>query len=404
MARVTVLSLHTSPLAQPGSGDSGGMNVYVRELAAGLAHRGHRCTVYVRDDEPRRVEVEPGVTVVHLPAGPPGLAKEDLPSVVDAWADAVAADLAATGGTDLLHANYWLSGMAGHRLKHALDVPLVVTFHTLARVKTAAGDPEPEARARAEEAVMACSDAVLASCRAEAEQLSALHALPPERVALVPPGVEHALFSPGPRAGARAALADLGLGDDPTVLYVGRIQRLKGADVAVEALARMRTPGARLVVCGGPSGPDGLATMAALEGAVAAHGLHDRVGVVGPRPHHLLATLYRAADVVVVPSRSESFGLVALEAMACGRPVVAADVGGLSTLVDPGRTGLLVPGRDPARWAAALDAVAGDPGRAAAMGAAGAERAAGYGWAAAAAALDGLLAELAARELLDCAA
>lgn len=404
MARVTVLSLHTSPLAQPGSGDSGGMNVYVRELAAGLAHRGHRCTVYVRADEALRVEVEPGVTVVHLPAGPPGLAKEDLPSVVDAWAEAVADDLAATGGTDVVHANYWLSGMAGHRLKHALDVPLVVTFHTLARVKTAAGDPEPESRARAEEAVMACSDAVLASCRAEAEQLAALHALPPERVALVPPGVEHALFSPGPRDGARAALAGLGLGADPTVLYAGRIQRLKGADVAVEALARMRTPRVRLVVCGGPSGPDGLATMAALEGAVAAHGLHDRVHVVAPRPHHLLATLYRAADVVVVPSRSESFGLVALEAMACGRPVVAADVGGLSTLVDPGRTGLLVAGRDPRDWAAALDRVVGDPARAAAMGAAGAERAARYGWGAAAGALDGLLSDLAARDLLDCAA
>ncbi len=406
MARITLLSLHTSPLAQPGTGDSGGMNVYVRELAVGLAHDGHDCTVYVRSDRPGlppRVAVEPGITVAHVPAGPPGLAKEELPSVLATWADAVGADIERNGGTDVIHSNYWLSGVAGHRLKHALDVPLVSTFHTLARVKTAAGDREPEARARAEVAVTACSDAVLASCRAEADQLASLYAVPRSRIALAPPGVEHALFSPGPRAGARAALAPLDLGERPLVLFVGRIQRLKGVDVAVKALARSSVGDAVLVVCGGPSGVDGTATRAEIDGLVAAHGLEGRVQVVAPRPHHELSTLYRAADVVVVPSRSESFGLVALEAAACGRPVVAADVGGLSTLVDDGRTGLLVPSRDPGAWARAIDTVLAD-GVGEAMGRAGARRAAAYSWEATARQVASVYAEVTTRGPVDCAA
>lgn len=407
MARVALLSLHTSPLTQPGRGDSGGMNVYVRELAAGLAHAGHECVVYVRtdaEDLPDRVAVEPGVTVAHVAAGPPDLAKEDLPAVVDAWADAVGADIEAHGGVDVLHANYWLSGVAGHRLKHALDVPLVATFHTLARVKTAAGDPEPEARATAEQAVMACSDAVLASCAAEARQLAELYDVPRARIALVPPGVEHALFSPGPHRAARAAAGLADLGDRPVVLFVGRFQRLKGLDVAVSALSRLWARDAVLVACGGPSGVDGAAALAEVDALVAADGLQDRVRIVDPLPHHRLSSLYRAADVVVVPSRSESFGLVALEAMACGRPVVAADVGGLSTLVEHGTTGLLVATRDPDDWAAALDSVLCLPDRAARLGQAAARHAEGYGWGGAALRLAGVYADVTARGPVDCAA
>lgn len=407
VARVSLLSLHTSPLAQPGTGDSGGMNVYVRELAAGLAHAGHRCRVYVRrdrDDLPDVVPVEPGVEVVHVAAGPTGLAKEDLPGIVDEWADAVAADITAHGGTDVVHANYWLSGVAGHRIKHQLDVPLVVTFHTLAKVKTLAGDPEPEDRARAESAVMACSDAVLASCPAEVRQLAELYSVPRSRIAVVAPGVEHALFSPGPRDGARRAVRDLDLGDRPTALFVGRIQHLKGLEVAVEALAATAGDDAALVVAGGPSGADGDACLRAVGGVIDRNGLHDRVRFVDPRPHHELSSLYRAADVVVVPSRSESFGLVALEAMACGRPVVAAAVGGLASLVDHGRTGLLLRGRDPAAWARALDTVLGSPLRAERMGRAGAAAASRYGWAGAADTLAGVYTEVLGRGPLDCAA
>lgn len=407
VARVSLLSLHTSPLTQPGTGDSGGMNVYVREVAAGLAHAGNDCTVYVRthrSDLPARVEVEPGVAVAHVPAGPPELAKEDLPEVIDAWVDGVASAIAADGGTDVLHSNYWLSGVAGHRLKHELDRPLVSTFHTLARVKSAAGDPEPEARAEAEAAVMACSDAVLASCPAEAHQLAELYGVPRRRISLVAPGVEGALFSPGPRAAARQAVADLDLGERPVLLLVGRIQRLKGVDVAVRALARLRDRDAVLVVCGGPSGPDGEACLDEVTGLVAEHGLAGRVRIVAPRPHHELSSLYRAADVVVVPSRSESFGLVALEAAACGRPVVASAVGGLATLVDHRRTGLLLPGRDPDRWAAALDGLLASPLRRERMGRAAATGALRYRWSRAADELAAVYAAVTGRPPLDCAA
>ncbi len=324
----------------------------------------------------------PGVTVAHVPAGPPALAKEDLPAVVDGWADGRGRRHRADGGTDVLHSNYWLSGVAGHRLKHELDRPLVSTFHTLARVKAAAGDPEPESRARAEAAVMACSDAVLASCPAEARQLVELYGVPRQRISLVAPGVEGALFSPGPRVAARRAVADLDLGERPMLLLVGRIQHLKGIDVAVRALAAMRARDAVLVVCGGPSG----ARRRRLPRRGRGPGGRPRawpVGcrVVAPRPHHELSSLYRAADVVVVPSRSESFGLVALEAAACGRPVVASAVGGLSTLVDHRRTGLLLAGRDPERWAAALDGLLATPLRRAARWARAAARAAlRYRW------------------------
>lgn len=399
--------MHTSPLAQPGVGDSGGMNVYVRQLATSLAHRGDECRIFVRRDRPGLpavIEVEPGVTVENLAAGPVDLPKEQLPAVIEPWADAVAASIEAWGGADVLHSNYWLSGAAGHRLKHALDLPLVSTFHTLARVKAAAGDDEPEARAEAEAAVMACSDAVLASCRAEADQLMTLYGVPRSRISLVPPGVERALFSPGPRAGARAAVAPLGLGEAPVVLFVGRIQELKGLELAVEALARVRRRDAVLVVVGGPSGADGAATLARVRRLIDREGLGARVRFVAPRPHHELSTLYRAADVVVVPSRSESFGLVALEAAACGRPVVAAAVGGLATLVEHGRTGLLVPGRDPDRWAHALDRVLATPRRAAAMGQAGAEAARRYGWDSAARSLRDVYARVTDGDPVDCAA
>jgi len=419
VARVAILSLHTSPLALPGTGDSGGMNVYVRELAAGLAHAGHECEVYVRADRapgagpPAEVPVEPGVTVRHVPAGAFDLPKEALPDIVDEWADAVGDDLDARGGVDVIHANYWLSGVAGHRLKHALDLPLVTTFHTLARVKAAAGDPEPESRDRAEAAVMACSDAVLASCRAEAAQLRDLYGVPASRIALVPPGVEHSLFSPGDRTAARRAVTDLDLGDEPVVLFVGRIQPLKGLDLAVEALGRSAHRDAVLVACGGPSGTEGEEHLSRVRDRAAALGLTDRLRIVPPRPHHQLSTLYRAADVVAVPSRSESFGLVALEAAACGRPVVASDVGGLSTLVDHRHTGLLLPRRDPDDWAAALDWVLDqpvrargldEPERATRLGRAAARRAAVYRWSTAAAALAGVYADVTARGPLDCAA
>jgi D-inositol-3-phosphate glycosyltransferase len=405
MRRLAVLSLHTSPLAQPGQGDSGGMNVYVRELVSSLAQAGVAADVFTRrwdESSPEIVEVEPGFRVVHVDAGPPDLAKEQLPDVVGTFADGVRAHLLAVGDVDALHANYWLSGVAGHRLKHELDLPLVSTFHTLARVKAETGDPEPERRVRAEAEVIGCSDAILASCVAEADQLVRLYGAEPSRVEIVAPGVDHAFFSPGDRAGARTALQHLDLGDGPVLLFVGRIQPLKGLDVAVRALAALGRPDARLVVVGGASGAEGAAEVDRIEKLAAELGVADQVRRVEPVPHHLLSTYYRAADVVLVPSRSESFGLVALEAAACGTPVVAAAVGGLRTLVEHGRTGFLVERRDPEVFASYAEHVLESPALAAELSLRAARRARDYTWSIAAGRLRRVYGDITARSLVDC--
>jgi D-inositol-3-phosphate glycosyltransferase len=405
MRRLAVLSLHTSPLAQPGQGDSGGMNVYVRELVSSLAQAGVQTDVFTRRwdaESPEIVDVEPGFRVVHVDAGAYDLAKEQLPDVVDQFADGVGKHLEQLGDVEALHANYWLSGVAGHRLKHDLDLPLVSTFHTLARVKAETGDPEPERRVHAEAAVIGCSDAILASCGAEADQLVRLYGADRDRIELVPPGVDHAFFSPGERAGARAALGHLDLGDGPVLLFVGRIQPLKGLDVAVRALAALHRTDAILVAVGGASGASGSAEVARIH-ALADHlGVADRVRLVPPQPHQLLSTYYRAADVCVVPSRSESFGLVALEAAACGTPVVAAAVGGLRTLVDDGVTGFLVEGRDPGAFADRVERILADPMLAGVLGEQAARRARGYTWSTAAARLRRVYSDLTTRSLVDC--
>lgn len=380
------------------------MNVYVRELTSALAQAGVHTEVFVRRwraDLPTEVEVEPGVRVVHVDAGPPELAKESLPEVVEEYAAGVRRHLDVGPGADALHANYWLSAVAGHRLKHDLELPLVATFHTLARVKAETGDPEPARRDRAEAEVLGCCDVVVASCVAEAEQLQRLYDTPPERIEIVAPGVDHAFFAPGDQRGARAAL---GLSDDPVVLFVGRIQPLKGLAVAVEAVAGLDRADVQLVAVGGASGLDGPIEVERTRRLAASLGVSERLHLVPPVPHHLLSTYYRAADVVVVPSRSESFGLVALEAAACGRPVVAAAVGGLTTVVQPGTTGELVEGRDPAAFAAALARVLDHPERAAAMGVAAHRNARDYRWSTTAARLRRAYADATARAPTMCPA
>ncbi|HEX4901722.1 MAG TPA: glycosyltransferase [Acidimicrobiales bacterium] len=403
MQRLAVLSFHTSPLVQPGMGDSGGMNVYVRELVGSLAQAGVDCTVYTRawaHDLPQVVDIEPGFRVVHVPAGDPDLPKEDLPSVVDEFTDGVLAHLR-EHPVDAVHANYWLSAVAGHRIKHVLDLPLVVTFHTLGRVKQAGGDPEPDHRIEAEQAVIGCADAVLANTRAEVDELVHLYGADPERIEVVPPGVDHAFFSPGDRAGARAAL---GLGDHPVVLFVGRIQPLKGLDVSVRALARLERDDAVLLAVGGTSGPAGAAHLADVVAEARRLGVDDRIRFVEAQPHHLLSTYYRAADVVHVPSRSESFGLVALEAAACGTPVVATAVGGLQTLVVDHRSGVLVDGRDPGEWAATTDRILADPVLAERLAAGGVAVARDYRWSTTAGRLRRVYADLGNRRIEACAA
>ena len=401
--RLGVLSLHTSPLVQPGTGDGGGMNVYVRELVASLAQAGVSCQVYTRrwaPELPDVVDVEPGFRVVHIDAGPPGLAKEEMPETVGAFTAGVL-DHLAHHPVDAVHANYWLSGVAGHTVKHTLDLPLVSTFHTLGRVKALGGDPEPATRIRSEHEIIGCSDAILANAAAEADELVRHYGAEPGRIEVVPPGVDHAFFSPGDRSGARAAL---GLGEHPVLLFVGRIQPLKGLDVAVRALAMLDRTDTVLVAVGGTSGPSGddhLAEVLELAGQL---GVRDRIRLVPAQPHHLLSTFSRAADAVFVPSRSESFGLVALEAAACGTPVVASDVGGLQTLVGHGRSGFLVPDRDPAAFAERAEQILASPALAADLAAGGVEVARGYTWATTAARLRRVYADVADRSLVLCRA
>ena len=401
--RLAVLSMHTSPLVQPGTGDGGGMNVYVRELVGALAQAGLGCQVYTRrwrDDLPDVVDVEPGFRVVHVDAGDPDLPKEELLGAVDRFTDGVLRHLE-RHPVDAVHANYWLSGIAGHTVKHALDLPLVSTFHTLGAVKSCHGDREPDLRIRHEREVIGCSDAVIANATAEAAELVEHYDADPTRIEVVPPGVDHAFFSPGERAGARAAL---GLGDHPVLAFVGRIQPLKGLDVAVRALAALDDQRAVLVAVGGTSGPDGDRHLADVTELAAELDVLHRIRFVPAQPHHLLSTFYRAADAVVVPSRSESFGLVALEAAACGTPVIASDVGGLTTLVDHGGSGFLVPDRDPVAFAARADEILADPRLAADLAAGGVRIARDYTWSTTAARLRRVYADVADRSLVLCRA
>jgi D-inositol-3-phosphate glycosyltransferase len=416
MRRLAVLSLHTSPLAQPGTGDGGGMNVYVRELTSALARSDVACDVFTRAwsaDLPPVVDVEPGLRVHHVPAGPlHALPKESLPAVVDEFTAGVLDRMAATDAGESaytsVHANYWLSGLSGHVIKHERNLPLVCTFHTLDRVKAESMPEEVEAdmphrRAEAEASIIDCSDAVLASCTVEADQIASLYGGEPGRIRIVPPGVDHAFFGPGHRPQARRAL---GLPvDGRLLLFVGRIQPLKCADVAIETLAELRQSGgeqARLVVVGGPSGPHGEKSLQSLHDVADARGVRDHVHFVDPQPHELLSSYYRAADVCIVPSRSESFGLVALEAAACGTPVVASAVGGLTTLVDHGRTGYLVDEPDPVAYAAAVRRVFDEPLAAERLSTASVLRARHYTWRAAARELVELHDELAAGRLVEC--
>lgn len=400
--RVAVLSLHTSPLAQPGVGDGGGMNVYVRELTSSLARLGVECTTYTRSWKPGLpavVDIEPNHRLVHVPAGDFDLPKERLVDVVPEFTDTVSHHLRNHAPADVLHANYWLSGLSGHQLKHDLNLPLITTFHTLARVKALHGDAESVEREKVESSIIGCSDAIFVSCEEERQQFRELYGASPGTVEVITPGVDGAFFSPGSRVGARSAL---GLGKHPVLLFVGRIQPLKGLDVAIETLAALAHRDAVLLVVGGASGLEGHREFARIVALAEQLGVANRVRFVAPQPHHLLSTYYRAADVVLVPSRSESFGLVALEAAACGTPVVATAVGGLLSLIDEGVNGYLVPERDAALFAARVTQVLNDPHLADRLSDQAVIRSRRYSWQHAAMRMRRVVAEFAARDLVLC--
>jgi D-inositol-3-phosphate glycosyltransferase len=393
--RIATVSVHTSPLEQPGTGDAGGLNVYVVEVAKRLAARGVEVDIFTRAvsrEQPPVAELAPGVLVRHLTAGPfEDLDKSDLPGQLCQFTFELLRTEArhAPGRYDLVHGHYWLSGQVGAVAKERWGVPLVQSFHTLGKVKNASlavGERlEPEIRLRGEAEVIAAADRLIANTEDEARQLISGYDAAPDRVTVINPGVSLSVFRPGSQAEARQRL---GLPPDGVVIvFAGRVQPLKAPDLVLHTAARMIADdpslAGRLTIAfvGGPSGagradPDGLTELAARLG------LAGLVRLEPPCPQPELASWYRAATLVMVPSYSESFGLVAVEAQACGTPVVAAAVGGLRTAVRDGVSGVLVDSRDPARYARAVRELIARPQTLARLSEGAREHASRFGWSA----------------------
>lgn len=378
-----MVSMHTSPVDQPGSGDAGGMNVYVLHLARSLTRRGWLVDLATleRDPDSEGVAVtplEPGLRLLSVAVPGAALApKEQLPDFTSGFGAALQAfyDDAAP---DLVHAHYWLSGVAARELCSATDIPLVLTLHTTAAVKNLrAGEgenPEPRHREDAERELIRDACVTVVNTPAEAEQMAELYGADPNRLRVIPPGVDPAVFHPLPdETSARP--------DGPfTVLCAGRLQPLKGPQILVEALGLLRDhrSGTEIrLILAGTGAPEFLDS---LHHRVETLGIEDAVEFHGSMPSPELADLMRRADAVAMPSSSETFGLVALEAQACGTAVLATDVDGLRLAVTDGETGRLVPGRTPELWARALERAASNPQQWRAMGATAAERTRNVTW------------------------
>jgi D-inositol-3-phosphate glycosyltransferase len=414
--RVAVISLHTSPRDQPGTGDSGGMNVYVVEVARRLAEQGIAVDIFTRchsQGGPEVEEIAPGTRLVQVQAGPcEPVAKEDLPALLPQFLGGVLQKAAAEDPSphrhspyDVVHSHYWLSGWVGNRAKEIWGAPLVASFHTLGKVKNAVlptGDrPEPPVRLSGEEHVVQGADRILAPTRLDAAHLVDLYGADPGRIRVIPPGVDRTVFCPRPKAKARSRLH---LSNARLLLFVGRLQPFKGPDVAIRALAEAVARAPELTrdvilgVVGGSTGhgsdPDEVTRLMELAAAI---GIAGHVVFFPPQPHERLADFYSAAEAVLVPSRSESFGLVALEAESCGTPVIAASTGGLRSVVVEGQTGFLVHGHDPKDYADRILRLLADRELARRFGHAATRHAARFSWEATAAEVRHVYQELLAR-------
>lgn len=399
LRRVAMLSVHTSPLEQPGTGDAGGMNVCIVELSKRLAARGIQVEIFTRstsrEHEPA-VALDDGVLVRHVLAGPlEGLSKNDLPSQLCAFTAGLMHTEARheQNWYDIVHSHYWLSGQVGWLAADRWNVPLVHTMHTMAKVKNlhlAEDDkPEPAVRVIGEEQVVAAADRLVANTETEAAELRDLYHAPAERVEVIPPGVDLDVFTPGDRRAARAALS---LPQDAVVVsFVGRVQPLKAPDLLVKAAAAVlrRHPQLRgrlwIQVIGGPSGtglehPNDLAELGESLGLRGVPGVADVLHLHPPVSRDELALWYRATDLVAVPSYNESFGLVAIEAQASGTPVLAARVGGLPTAVKDGVSGVLVDDHKVSTWATALHGLIVNEQRRHKLGRNAADHALAFGW------------------------
>jgi len=373
ISTVAYVAMHSSPLLQPGIGDAGGMNVYLDRLSRTMVSRGVDVTVFTRRvdrDLPLVTEVTPGYRVVHIEAGPVArLPIAQMLGVAGDFADGVLGWIAKRARVyDLVHSHYWLSGRTGLRLKETLGIPLANSFHTLGKVKDTTRHPDEDEssleRLATERKVITSSDCVIASTPFEFDDLLEHYRAAPERLCVSAPGVDHDVFHRGDKHEARMRL---GMGDGQIVLFVGRIQPHKGTRVAVESFADLldsrsdSDTNVDLHIVGGTSGALGTKELDDCRLLIEQRQIEDRVQFFAPRPHATLADHYRAADVVVVPSRSESFGLVAAEAQACGTPVVASNIGGLRYVVNASESGLLVDNQDTKAFATAIAAILDHP-------------------------------------------
>lgn len=382
MPRLALLSVHGCPVSRLGERDSGGMNVYVLQVARELGRLGNTVDVYTRyhdPEDPQIVELGDNARVVHLKAGPYFETKESLHRYIPEFLDSLLQfQRSESVRYDLVHSHYWLSGCAGIELSREWGVPHVTTFHTLAKTKmrARAGESEPQLRVSTEAEVASGVDAVVVSTEEEKADLTRLYGVPGHKVRVIPAGVDLELFQPVDKVRARQAL---GLTEDKVVLSVGRVEPLKGLDILVSAMAGLRdSTDARLVMVGGMLEQDG--EIKRLQSLARALRIADRVTFTGAVKQAELPRYLSAADVFVMPSYHESFGLAALEAMACGVPVVASRVGGLKTFIRNGETGYLIPWHCPEPFAQRLEVLLANPSLRQSMGRAARAKAQTMGW------------------------